>query len=62
MIVNGNKSNLCRLKVVVPQGSLLGPLLYIMYVIDLTNSISCSARLYADNIPALFCMTMTYLN
>ena len=49
MIVNGNKSNICQLEVVVPQGSILGSLLYIMYVNDILNSLSCSARLYADD-------------
>ena len=61
-IVNGNKSNLCRFEIGVPQGSILGPLLYTMCVNDLPNSISCCATLATlmQMIPALFFMTMTY--
>ena len=49
MTVNGHQSNVCRLEVGVPQGSILRPLLYITYVNDFPNSISFSARLYADD-------------
>jgi len=33
----------------VPQGSIFGPFLYVMYVNDLPNAIDCTSRLYADD-------------
>ena len=44
----------------VPQGSILGPLPYIIYVNNLPNAIECSAKFYADNTCLLFsdnCLT-----
>ena len=33
----------------VPQGTVLGPLLFLLYVNDLTDNLECSARLFADD-------------
>ena len=33
----------------IPQGSVLGPLLFLVYIIDLTNNISPEMRLFADD-------------
>ena len=47
--INGIKSNMLNVKIGVPQGSILGPLLYVIYVNDITNALNCMPRLYTDD-------------
>ena len=55
-VVNGHPSNLDEVKYGVPQGSLLGPRLYTIYVNDLPNSItSGDVFMYADD-TTLYCV------
>ena len=37
------------IRIGVPQGSIFGPLLYLVYVNDLCNAITCKPRLFADD-------------
>ena len=49
MILNGKESNWKSLKAGVPHGSVLGPLLFLVYINDLTDNISSDMRLFADD-------------
>ena len=55
-VVNGHPSNLNEVKYGVPQGSLLSPRLYTIYVNDLPNAItSGDVFMYADD-TTLYCV------
>ena len=48
--MNGNESRSSFVQSGVPQGSILGPLLFIMFLNDLTKVVEkCSMSLYADD-------------
>ena len=49
VIVNGAASTRCDVLSGVPQGSVLGPLLFLLYVNDLPESIKSECRLFADD-------------
>ena len=47
--IDNYNSQLKDINVGVPQGSTLGPLLFLIYINDLRNSIDCATRLFADD-------------
>ena len=52
---NGKASNLRRLECGIPQGSVLGPLLFLIYINDITKNLShVHTKLYADD-TVLYC-------
>ena len=49
-LVNGSLSRICSLKCEVPKGTILGPLLFFIYINDLPNCLtSCQPRMCADD-------------
>ena len=48
-LCDGSASIALPVKSGVPQGTVLGPLLFLLYVNDLTDHLECRARLYADD-------------
>lgn len=49
VIVNNGKSEEIKMKSGIPQGSVLGPLLFLIYINDITDEITSNIYLYADD-------------
>ena len=52
--VGGFRSEFLTVTCGVPQGSILGPLLFLIYINDMSISLSCRLSLYADDSALLF--------
>ena len=48
-MVNGVKSDWAPVLSGVPQGTVLGPLLFLLYINDITEDIDSELRLFADD-------------
>ena len=54
VVLNGQSSSWTNVKAGVPQGSILGPLLFLTYVNDLANDLPSNTKLFADDTPLFF--------
>ena len=49
VIINGQESELIEINAGVPQGSILGPLFFLIFINDIVNDICCNIKLFADD-------------
>ncbi|MEW8544385.1 MAG: reverse transcriptase family protein [Candidatus Thiodiazotropha sp.] len=49
VVLNGQVSDWAFVQAGVPQGSILGPILFLLYINDIVNDIGCPIRLFADD-------------
>ena len=52
--INGTRSEFLPISCGVPQGSILGPQLFLIYINDMCLSVDCRLSLYADDSALLF--------
>ena len=49
VILNDQYSSWAKVEAVVPQGSILGPLLFLIYINDLSDNLASNPKLFADD-------------
>ena len=49
VVVDGEASDWCHVSSVIPQGTVIGPLLFLTFINDLPDSIQSNIRLFADD-------------
>ena len=49
VVINGSASKPIQVTSGVPQGTVLGPLLFLLYINDLPNNLTSNVRLFADD-------------
>ena len=49
VIINGHYSSWVKVQAGVPQGSVLGPLLFLIYISDLSDNLASNTKLFADD-------------
>ena len=49
VLLEGTQSKTCPLDSGVPQGTVLGPILFLLFINDLPDVVSSQARLFADD-------------
>ena len=50
MVLNGQLSSWSNIATDIPQGSIFGPLVFLIYINDLSDGLTTNARLFADDV------------
>ena len=61
MVLNGQHSSWRDVNAGVPQGSILRPLLFLVYINDLTNGLKSNLKLFADDASLFSVIFFSYL-
>ena len=56
VVINGATSSWKPIKSGVPQGSVLGPLLFLIFINDLPDDLKCDPKLFADDVSLIAVM------
>ena len=49
VVLNGSRSEFLHVRAGVPQGSVLGPILFLIYINDITSEVTSTIKLFADD-------------
>ena len=52
VVLNGQHSEWSNVSAGIPQGSILGPLFFLIYINDLSDNLSSNPKLFADDLLA----------
>jgi hypothetical protein len=61
VVINDSNSNWLPVRAGVPQGSILGPLLFIIFINDIVNEINAEIKLFADDTSLYLIIFSLYL-
>ena len=50
VVLNGQLSSWSNIEIGIPQGSIVGPLLFLIYINNLSDGLTTNARLFADDV------------
>ena len=53
VVINGVTSSWKGIKSGVPQGSVLGPLIFLIFINELPHNLNCNPKLFADDVSLL---------
>ena len=56
VVLNGKSSEWAKISAGVPQGSVLGPLFFLVYINDLIDNVNCDIKMFADDTSLFSCV------